>query len=122
MWSILESLTDTVGARYDETIKRVLWPFEDRQLSRELLEYLRTYRNQYVHAARSDDNRDQVAMLIKAFIDPHLVALIRNDFQVDTIKEYARCLSLPTSQSELRKTISRTARACRLREMWNASR
>lgn len=118
MWSILEALTDTVGTRYEETVNRATWIFPDRTLAKEVLSYLRCYRNQYVHAARSRENSDQVAYLVKSFIDPHLAGLLRNDFGVRNLEEYASCLSLPTCINELRTRRQRLGRALRIRESW----
>lgn len=118
MWSILELITNTVGARYEETVRRATWIFKDGDLARELLTYLRCYRNQFVHAAHSDDDRDQIAQLIKSFIDPHLLGLLRNDFRVQSLEEYAACLSLPTSVDKLKRHRQRAARALSLRNSW----
>ncbi len=97
MWSILEKLTDSVGARYDKTIRRAVWTFSDREVAKELLASLRRRRNQYVHASRSDEDREEVAQLMKFFIDPHLLRLLRNDFRVENLREYAEALTLPAS-------------------------
>lgn len=37
MWSILEKITDTVGAQYDKTIDRAVWVFADRGVASEAL-------------------------------------------------------------------------------------
>ncbi len=122
MWSILESITNTVGARYEDTVHRATWVFPDGGLARDVLQYLRCYRNQYVHAARSDDHRDQIAQLIKSFIDPHLLCLLRNDLRLQSLEEYAACLSLPTSIDELKRRRERSARALYLRQLWGKSK
>ncbi|MEI8190721.1 MAG: hypothetical protein WCI75_13495 [candidate division NC10 bacterium] len=101
MWGMLETITDTVGRKYDDTIRRATWIWKGGDLASEVLGYLRCFRNQYVHSARSSDGSDQVALLMKSFIDPHLLALLRNDLRVQTLAEYASCLSLPTSIADL---------------------
>lgn len=103
MWSILETLTNTIGANYDETLRRTIWPYDDRKIAKEFLECARLRRNLYVHAARSTEEPDQVAYLIKSFVDPHLVRLIRNDFGVSNVEEYGQHLSLPTDVKVLER-------------------
>ncbi len=114
MWSILEKITDTVGARYDETINRTAWIFHDRRSLKELLGHLRFCRNQYVHAAKSSSAREETAYLMKSVIDPHLLRLIRNSFRVGSLKEYGEFLTLPTNVGEIERKLSRLKRAQRI--------
>lgn len=118
MWSVLEKITDTVGANYDETIRRATWIFPDGGLAQELLEHLRLQRNLFVHAAKTGDQRDQVAYLVKSFVDPHLLRLIRNDFRVESLREYGEFLSLPRQVAILEKRTRLVARATRVRKRW----
>ena len=102
VWSILEKITDTIGGPYDKTIDRTIWMFTDRQVAKERLEHLRLRRNQYVHSARSSSGRQEDSYMVKSFVDPHLLSLIRNDFGVDSLEEYGEFLSLPTTVSVLK--------------------
>jgi hypothetical protein len=113
LWSILERLTDTVGANYDATIRRTTWPYPDRCVAKEQLEVLRFRRNELVHAAKSGQHRDQFVYLTKNFVDPHLLALIRNDYDVDSLEEYGRCLDLSTDLPTLEKQRRHLDRALR---------
>ena len=103
LWGILERLTNTVGAHYDETARRAAWWNPDRSFVKRLVECVRLQRNLYVHAARSCDEPDQVAYLTKSLVDPHLFCLIRNDFAVSSLEEYGNHLSLPTDLAVLRR-------------------
>lgn len=114
MWSILEKITCTVGAKYDDTIRRAIWVFSDRDIAGELLETLRLRRNQYVHSARPAEGRDQIAYMIKSFVDPHLLRLLRNDFKVESLQEYAEYLSLPTSTERIKKRRQQLTQALRI--------
>ena len=116
MWSILEKITDTIGAKYDETIERTAWVYDDRDAAKELLHHLRILRNQYVHAAVSGEQRDQAVYMIKSFVDPHLLRLIRNDFRVESIKEYGSFLSGPTDLQRLMKIRTATSRQIRFQK------
>ena len=103
MWSILEKLTDTVGAKYDETVKRATWPFsKERTLRKEMLNCMRSQRNLYVHASESRSEADQAAYLVKEFVDVHLLMIMKNYFNVADIQEYARLLTYPTDSAVLK--------------------
>jgi hypothetical protein len=122
MWGILEKLTDTVGGNYDETIRRSTWMFTNRDLAREMLGTLRLRRNQLVHAAKSADDRDQIVYLVKSFVEPHLLHLLRNDFSVTGIDEYGKHLALPTSLQELGERKKRIGHAIRVIKKWSRPR
>lgn len=118
LWSLLEKVTDTIGANYDETIRRATWIFADRDTASEILQAMRLQRNRFVHAARSGGERDQMVYAIKNFVEPHLLRLLGNQFRLDSIEEYARFLSLPNSVESLERTCRRVARAHRLLSTW----
>jgi hypothetical protein len=105
MWSILEKITDTIGGKYDETIERTLWPFQgqDRFVSKNILESLRYRRNQYVHSGKADQECDQIAYMIKSFVDPHLFMLISNRLNVHSLEEYGNFLALPSNITILKE-------------------
>lgn len=115
LWGILEKLTDTVGGNYDETVNRAAWIYKDRSVAKQMLEALRCRRNLYVHAATSGQDRDSVALSLKAIIDPHLLRLIRNDFQVQSVAEHGYFLSMPTDPSTLKKRKKQYAMALRFK-------
>lgn len=102
LWSILEKLTGTIGANYDETVRRAVRPYADRASKKEKLLALRLRRNLLIHAAKGKEDRDQIVYMIKSYLEPHLIALIRNDFDVTSLDEYADCLSLPLEEHTLR--------------------
>ncbi|MBD3672775.1 MAG: hypothetical protein HUJ26_04540 [Planctomycetaceae bacterium] len=101
MWSMLEKITNTIGGKYDQTIRRATWIFNDDKVPKELLEFLRMRRNQFVHAARASDDTEQIAYMMKRLIDPHLDLLIANSYQVQSLREYGEFLGLPKNLSAL---------------------
>ena len=113
---MLEKITDTIGAKYDETIERTLWPFtsQDRFVFRNMLESLRYRRNQYVHSGKGDQESDQVAYMIKSFVDPHLFILITNQLNVHSLEEYGMFLALPTDAAVLEERKQMLVRAQRV--------
>jgi len=113
MWSLIEKMTGTVGARYDDTVRRAVRLMPDRDIRVEMIEAVRSRRNQYVHSARSADDRDQIAYMVKSFVDLHLVSLFRNDFGVASIAEYGEILGLSVESDSLAKRCKKLARDLR---------
>lgn len=103
MWALIEKISDTIGAQYDTTIKRIAWPyFEDRKIQEEILFHLRGKRNQFVHSSKMESKpNDHPFFLIRPYVNAHLLSLLRNDFNVNSLAEYAGVLSLPTSLDAL---------------------
>ena len=66
-----------------------------------MLESMRLQRNRFVHAAKSSREPDQATQAVKAFVDPHLFRLIRNDLDVESIQDYGRCLAISPSINTL---------------------
>ena len=118
MWGLLEKITDTVGANYDETIRRAVWVYKDRSYAKEALEGVRLRRNLFVHAAKVEE-RDQFLYLIESFVDPHLLYLIRNDFAVASLDEHGAHLSLPVEPDVLEKQRKQRSHALRLIRKWS---
>jgi len=116
MWSILEKITGTIGANYDKTIKRTIWPLpeETRHSDQDILQLIRCRRNQYVHSGRTSDASEQAAYLIKSFVEPHIRILLLNVLGVRSLEEYAAFLSLPTKRNMLLGRKQRLAKAIRI--------
>jgi len=116
MWSILERITGTIGTNYDKTIERTVRviPEKTRGWAKDVLNVLRCRRNQYVHSAKTSEVSEQIAYLIKSFVDPHLFLLISNRLGLNSLAEYADVLSLPIDRQVLlrrKQVIGKVARA-----------
>lgn len=115
LWGILEKITNTVGAKYDETIDRTCWVFGKsyRKVMKETLESLRHHRNRYVHAGNAGHESEGTTYRIKSFVDPHLVRLLNNTFRVKNLQEYGEFLSYPTNIETLEQIRNWSTRALR---------
>jgi hypothetical protein len=69
MWALLEKITDTIGAKYDETIKGASWFLKEGLKGQQLLECIRKQRNRYVHSSQTVEYADQVAYASLSNID-----------------------------------------------------
>jgi hypothetical protein len=56
LWGALESLTSPEIARYDQVVRRCSFLFREAKYHEQILEHLRAYRNQSVHAGDESDN------------------------------------------------------------------
>lgn len=116
MWGILESITDTIASKYDETIKRATWFMQEADTSREILNHLRAHRNLFVHAGQTIDADDSFFQFIKSYVDVHLNTLINNTFKVKSLSEYGKFLSLPRSTDALAQVKKHCNRALEIRQ------
>jgi hypothetical protein len=120
LWSLLEYVTGTVGAQYEETIRRATWVFsgKSRAMASESLGTLRCHRNQYVHAGKGSESGREIASLMKWFLDPHLVYLVTNRFRVTSVEEYGQILTLPKDIAVMKRKRRRISRAILVRRKW----
>lgn len=109
IWQLIEKITDTVGGKYEETIRRASWIFDDNLFVKDILAALRTRRNMYVHGGASGADMEQVTYMAKGIIDPHLRNLVMNPYKVSSVAEYGRVLSLSRSKSKLQADARRFA-------------
>ena len=103
LWSLLEKITNTVGSNYDETIKRTIRFDVDHIEAKQILNQMRWRRNNFVHAANSASENDQLCSITKEFVDWHIENLLHNRFDVKSLSEYGEFLSLPRNESALTK-------------------
>ena len=80
---------------------------------KETLESLRHYRNRYVHAGNAGHESEEITYRIKSFVDPHIVRLVNNTFQVKNLQEYGKLLGYPTDIKTLEKMRTWSIRALR---------
>lgn len=114
MWGILERVTNTIGLRYEKTIERAVWPLRNRALEKSLLNCMRLRRNRYVHGGVTEEEPDQAVYAVKSIVDRHLFRLLENDFDAQSIEEYAEHLTLPTEPKALFRRKKMVAKAVRL--------
>lgn len=103
LWSLLEKITNTVGANYDATIERAISMHTDRDSGKQLLNQVRSRRNLFVHSSRSTEDRDQFCYTLKSYVDDHLMTLICNKIRVNSIAEYGQFLGLPHNIDTLKR-------------------
>lgn len=115
LWSLLELLTGTTNARYDQTVNRALFVFEEQPLNRALLEHLRDHRNATVHDAASTDLVYDFNWQLKQFVDELIKFHIMWAGRFASWSEAAAFLDLPSDPAALIKRIARAKEALRYR-------
>jgi len=110
LWGLLEYLTHTVGRRYDDTVSRALWLFEDRPFHREILEHLREYRNERVHFDRGRDTIEVFVYQLKGYVEALIFYHVRHGARFGSCTDAAEALALPAEESDLKANITRYRR------------
>ena len=115
LWALLELLTVTTSARYDQTINRALFVFQEQELNRVLLEHLRDYRNATVHDAMSTDLVHDFNWQLKQYVDALIRFHIMFSGRFETWTEAGAFLDLPRDPETLKKRLAAIREALRYR-------
>jgi hypothetical protein len=106
LWSVLERITGTVGGKYDETISRASWIYDDHTYCKNLLEGIRLNRNKYVHSSYMSHQAVQNVHVLRPIIERHLFILLFVFKHLSSIDDYAKILSMSFSVKSLQKQLS----------------
>lgn len=115
LWSLLEYLTLTENDRYDITIKRTLFFFQEQDFHRQILEHLRTHRNNAVHLAAYSDDEQTLVFQLKGYVERMLLFQIKRLHQFKDIEEFRMFLDSPADPRILGERISVLRMAKRFR-------
>jgi hypothetical protein len=115
LWSLLELLTVTTKARYDQTIDRALFVFQEQDLNRVRLEHLRDYRNAAVHNAMSTSLVHNSLWQLKEFVDELIRFHIMWSDRFETWADAGAFLDLPREAEALKKRLATTRVALKYR-------
>jgi hypothetical protein len=113
LWSLFEMLTVTTNARYDQSVERALFVFEEQELNRTVLEHLRDYRNATVHDALSTDLAHDFSWQLKQYVDALIKFHLFWSNRFTSVMEAGSFLSLPKDSDALRKRIATARQALR---------
>ena len=114
LWSLLEYMTGN-DSKYDLTIKKCSFIFDDIKFTRIVLEHLRDQRNKTVHTGTGAANKEWVLFQLKYYVE-HLMRFhlgARRNFQ--NLSDAVEFLDLSPDPNQLRKTIQRCRRGIKLR-------
>ncbi|MCX7169507.1 MAG: hypothetical protein NTY41_04230 [Proteobacteria bacterium] len=72
LWGAIEALTSPGFANYDQVVRRCSFLFRDTQYHQQILEHLREYRNQSIHAGDQSDNAKTHCFQLQLYFN-HLI-------------------------------------------------
>jgi len=101
LWSLLELLTDTINDRYDVTIRRGSYIFDDREYYREVLNHLREYRNRSVHIDAENSEIELFMYQLKRIIESLIEFHLGFSGKFKSIAEVSSFLRLPNDKNSL---------------------
>lgn len=101
LWSVLELLTNTQYEKYDVTIRRAAFIYEEREYIKQVLENLREYRNSFVHHNASDSRVESYLFKLKNIVETIISFHLSNQFKFSSIQEASEFLSLPFDKETL---------------------
>ena len=103
LWAILERLTGTGFTGYRATTKRVAFLYKDYAFHRQVLNHLRHYRNQSVHADKTSLQRDGILFQAKRYVEDVLFFLLRNGPGFRSLSEANEFMALSADVKALRR-------------------
>jgi hypothetical protein len=115
LWSLLETLTVTKAARYDQTIKRALFTFKETEPNRALLEHLRDFRNARIHAGVTSADVEKFAWQLKRVVDVLILFHVAWGRRFKALDQVGEFLDLPRDPEALESRITLFKNALRYR-------
>jgi hypothetical protein len=117
LWGTLEALTDTERSRvnYERTVKRVAFHYEDAELHRDVLQHLKAFRNENVHAGHRADKIETIVYQLKMYVENLIYFYMSNHQGFTSLDEALEFADLPLGTDELDRRIKLFGAARRYR-------
>ncbi len=106
LWSLLETLTATGGDRYDATIQRVRFLYEDEPLIWYVLEMLRDRRNGTAHSGTGGVDARKAALQLHRFVAELLTFSMQLSGKFENLEELGQFLSMARDAAKLKSEIA----------------
>lgn len=114
LWAALEMILLARDEKSKVAISRGAAAFADREKIRRILEVIAETRNTIVHHGRSNENIDNLALMLKRVVERHLANILFHRVRIGTHEEYIRMLDNRRPVAELQKEIAFIRRLIRL--------
>jgi hypothetical protein len=102
LWSLLELVTATKGANYDEMVRRTLFMCDEREFHQLILEHLRDRRNALVHSDNGSPQIQACIFQLKRYVEEFIRLHLVLGRRFKTISEFGEFFSLPFEPSMLK--------------------
>jgi len=103
LWGAVEALTNPGVANYDLVIRRCSFLYSDNVYHRQILEHLREYRNQSVHAGDQSDVAKVHCFQLQRYFYSLIFFHLANVHEFATLEEANQFLDLPPDKATLLK-------------------
>jgi hypothetical protein len=115
LWGVLEALTTPAGQRddYKKLVRRCSFLFKESAFHRQILEHLREYRNENIHAGAESDNARIHCYQLQFYLDKLLWFHLGNATDFRCLDETYWFLDSPADQKELQRRAELTRKALR---------
>jgi len=116
LWSLIEGLTGTLGARYEVTIRRAANLFTSPEPNRSVLQHLREHRNGIAHSGRESELGELLVSQAKLFVEELLDFHLAQGRHFENFEEACQFLDFPGDRARLKRQIDLRRLALSLRE------
>lgn len=114
LWSILESLTAKNENNCDKLVRRCSYLFKESDYVSQILEGIRDYRNQYIHAGFSEEELDSHCYQLQKIFRRLIGFYLSTSKTFRDLEEANTFLDLPTTKTGLSEEAIRTERKLEL--------
>lgn len=111
LWSALESLTTPGFADYDRLIRRCSFLFKENAYHRQILEHLREFRNESVHAGEQSEMARTLCYQVQRYFHALIWFHVRNAMFFSSLEEANAFLESPVDKNEIRRQIELARKA-----------
>lgn len=115
LWQALESVTVTSRAKYDSTVRRASFLYDDVDHAKRVLDNLRNCRNELVHSQADPANLETRLYMLKRYVEDLLEFHLRHAGDFESPDDAGQFLDLPASARELTKRLKLVAKAAEFR-------
>jgi hypothetical protein len=115
LWGVLETLTHTINADYERMVRRVAFHYRDAELQKQILQHLRTFRNESVHSGYRKTQIEGVLYQLKECVDDLIIFHLANHFRFQSFEEAAAFSDLNPDLSSLKTGLKKYRNALRYR-------
>ena len=121
LWAVLEQITGTGKASYEDLLRRASFLSHDPSFERAILEHLRNQRNGMVHHGSSIDDPERVVYQLKHYVEYGLMFLLRHARRFRVMDDFRQLLDLPPDPKLLRERLKWHRWAHGIHENWRKS-
>lgn len=111
LWTVIEYLTSARDADYERLVKRASKIFHLHEQQKEVLQHLRTRRNQLIHEASDAPVSETIVFQAKSIVEPFIRFALANRLKLRNRQELADFLDLPTDANELARRVALAKKA-----------